>query len=58
MTQESKPNMGDTEEFNSNNDRSQVLIQGQRTMRKFLNLPKVSTPSCFAIPLDQNHVII
>ena len=49
---------GAIEGFNSNNDRLQVSIQGQRPMREFLNPPRLTTPSCFVIPPNQNHVII
>ena len=42
-TEESQPNMEDTEEFNSNNNRPRPPVQGQRTMRELLNPPRLST---------------
>ena len=57
-TEESQPNMEDTEEFNSNNNRPRPPVQGQRTMRELLNPPRLSTPSCFMLPPNQDHVTI
>ncbi|RVW94437.1 Retrovirus-related Pol polyprotein from transposon 17.6 [Vitis vinifera] len=50
--------MEDTEEFNSNNNRSRPPVQGQRTMRELLNPPRLSTPSCFMLPPNHDHVTI
>ena len=57
-TKESQPNMEGTEESNNNNNRPQLPMQNQRTMREFLNPPKLSTPSCFMLPPNQDHVTI
>ena len=57
-TEESQPNMEGTEESNNNNNRPQLPMQNQRTMREFLNPPKLSTPSCFMLPPNQDHVTI
>ena len=57
-TEESQPNMEDTEEFNSNNNRPRPPVQGQRTMRELLNPPRLSTPSCFMLPQNHDHVTI
>ncbi|RVW91450.1 Retrovirus-related Pol polyprotein from transposon 17.6 [Vitis vinifera] len=50
--------MEDTEEFNSNNNRPRPPVQGQRTMRELLNPPRLSTPSCFMLPPNHDHVTI
>ena len=42
--------MEDIEEFNSNINRPDMFIQKYITMREYLNPPKLSTPSCFAMP--------
>ena len=57
-TEESQPNMEDTEESNSNNNRPRPPMQDQRTMRKFLNPPRLSIPSCFMLPPNHDHVTI
>ena len=57
-TDESQPNMEDTEESNSNNNKAQPPMQDQRTMRKFLNPPRLSIPSCFMLPPNHDHVTI
>ena len=33
-------------------------MQDQRTMREFLNPPRLSTPACFMLPLNRDHVTI
>ena len=50
--------MEDIEEFNSNNNRARPPMQGQRTMRELLNPPRLSTPSCFMLPPNHDHVTI
>ena len=57
-TEESQPNMEDTEESNNNNNRPRPPMQDQRTMREFLNPPRLSTPSCFMLPPNHDHVTI
>ena len=50
--------MEDTEESNRNNNRQQPPMQDQRTMREYLNPPKLSTPSCLMLPPNHDHVTI
>ena len=50
--------MEDTEESNNNNNRPQLPMQNQRTMREFLNPSRLSTPLCFMLPPNHNHVTI
>ena len=57
-TKESQPNIEDTKESNSNNNRPRPPMQDQRTMREFLNPPGLSTPSCFMLPPNHDHVTI
>ena len=57
-TEESQPSMEDTEESNRNNNRQRPPMQDQRTMREFLNPSKLSTPSCFMLPPNHDHVAI
>ena len=58
ITKESQPNMEDTKESNNNNNRPRPLMQDQRTKRESLNSPKLSTPSCFMLPLNHDHLTI
>ena len=55
---ESQPNMEDTEESKNNNNRPRPPMQDQRTIREFLNPPRLSTPSCFMLAPNQDHVTI
>ena len=50
--------MEETEESNNNNNRPQPPMQDQRAMREFLNPPRLSTPSCFMLPPNHDHVTI
>ncbi|RVW72684.1 hypothetical protein CK203_056546 [Vitis vinifera] len=50
--------MEDTKESNSNNNMPRPPIHDQRTMKEFLNPPRLSTPSCFMLPPNQDHVTI
>ena len=56
-TKESQPNMEHKKESNNNN-RPRPPMQDQRTMKEFLNPPSLSTPSCFMVPPNHNHVTI
>ena len=55
---ESQPNMEDTEESNNHNNRPRPPMQDQRIVREFLNPPRLSTPSCFMLPPNHDHVTI
>ena len=57
-TEESQPNMEDTEESNNHNNRPRPPMQDQRIVREFLNPPRLSTPSCFMLPPNHGHVTI
>ena len=50
--------MEDTKESNSNNNMPRPPIHDQRTMKEFLNPPRLSTPSCFMLPPNHDHVTI
>ena len=57
-TEESQQNMEETKESNNNNNGPRPPMQDQRTMREFLNPPKLSTSSCFMLPPNNDHVTI